>query len=429
VIFTLAFSPDGGLLAVGGNQGWAVFDTSAFGQQLFRRGDQVHSLAFSPDSRQLFIASEAVGLVRVWDLAANREAAELQHPGGPFAVALSPDGGTLYAASPQSLRSWKLRGPAEKLTLSGHHGGSPHVVFSPDGKQLASAGKDRTVKIWDPATGKLRKELTDFCGGVEALAFSPDGRLLAAADMGGTLRLWDVPSWEELPAPEHDLGLDLWSVAFSRDGTYFAASGGRGLRVWGVARGAGPEASGPLLPTPVFQQDGVITAVCFSPDSNRLAWVSRGQGDGDHRVSLCERPFRQARELPARLHFFVRALDFSPDGRRLTFVSDRRVLEVWDVLTGSKVDAFGSEELVSGYGGIALSADGVWVACGNLAVTVWDTDRRKLLLTLPAERSTVWALAWSPDRELLAVCSSDGGPVVWNVRAIRAQLGELGLDW
>jgi hypothetical protein len=52
-----------------------------------------------------------------------------------------------------------------------------------------------------------------------------------------------------------------------------------------------------------------------------------------------------------------------------------------------------------------------------------------VLLALPQESSTVWARAWSPNRELLAVSSSDGGPVIWDLRKIRARLGELGLDW
>ena len=66
------------------------------------------------------------------DLAANRETAELQHPGGPFAVALSRNGATLFAASPKSLRAWNVHGTDEKQILSGHDGGVPHVVFVSD---------------------------------------------------------------------------------------------------------------------------------------------------------------------------------------------------------------------------------------------------------------------------------------------------------
>jgi WD40 repeat protein len=434
VVFTLTFSPDSRRLAVGCNQGAAVFDTSAFPQRPFPvQGDQVHSLAFSPDGRLLFIASEAVGVVRLWDLASNRQLAELKHPGGPFAVALSRDGGTLFTASRKSLRAWNLRGPEEKLVLFGHDGGVPHVAFSPDGKLLASSGKDHTVRIWNPATGEPLQKLPDLPGQVEAVAFSPDGRKLAAADMAGTLRLWEVSSWKDLPTADQGLGR-IWTIAFGPDG-YFAAGGTQGLRIWRVdERGAGLEAPGLMVQPPAGSPAGEFTALCFSPNGKRLACVRQGRADGDHRVYLYDLPSGQARELPARLQFFVRALAFSPNSRHLIFVSDKQVVEVWDVAaweaTGRpQVVSFGSEDLVSGYGGIALSADGAWFACGNQAVTIWDTASRKLLLRLPEERSTVWSLAWSPDRERLAITSSDGGLVVWNLHSIRAQLAEVALDW
>jgi WD40 repeat protein len=94
------------------------------------------------------------------------------------------------------------------------------------------------------------------------------------------------------------------------------------------------------------------------------------------------------------------------------------------------VASYGTEEFVSGNGVIALSADGGWLAsAGNRSVTVWDTASRKRVLTLPQERSSVSALAWSPDGRLLAVSSSDGGPVIWNIPRVRAQLRTLSLDW
>jgi len=110
-------------------------------------------------------------------------------------------------------------------------------------------------------------------------------------------------------------------------------------------------------------------------------------------------------------------------------VNSKQVVEVRDVVSGQEVVSYGSEELV-GDGVIALSADGAWLASsGNRALTIWETESHKLLLALPEERGTVWALAWSPNRELLAVSSSDGGPVIWNIRTIRAHLRELYLDW
>jgi WD40 repeat protein len=135
----------------------------------------------------------------------------------------------------------------------------------------------------------------------------------------------------------------------------------------------------------------------------------------------------------ARSYYTVLALAFDSKSKRLTFVSDEGAIAVWDLVTRQELFSFGIGELerrgaLPSHTG--MSADGTWYAVGGArAVTVWEMADRKLLLTLPVERGGTWSVAWSPNRERLAVGTSDGGLVLWDLPKIGAQLAEIGLGW
>src|SRR5262249_46854154 len=256
-------------------------------------------------------------------------------PGVKF-MSFSKDGKIFIVVTQQSVRTWNIAGASEKLILEGHAGGIPDVVFSPDGKLLASAGRDHQIKIWDPVTGRLLKTLTEFATPVQTLCFSPDGRILAAGDQPslstsdhrGTVRFYDVESWKELLEIQPQVG-PTHSIAFSPDGKHFAAAGRNGLRLWGARRG---------LPFQRLDQLSkyVSSSVCFSGDGNWLAWVgSSKENDGNSiHVQLWDLRSSQGHALStARPYYLFMALDFYPDNTHLAFVSDKEAIAVWDVNT------------------------------------------------------------------------------------------------
>jgi WD40 repeat protein len=368
----------------------------------------------------------------LWNIATNREVAVLSHPGDVRWVSFTTDGKTLVTAHPRSVRIWNLAGAMEKLALSGHEGGVPGTTFSPDGKLLVSVGKDMKATIWDPATGQVIHRLAGFGGVLHAVTFSPDGRLLAIGDRAGTIRIWEVGTWQELPTPAHDIGQQIWSVAFSPDGRYIAACAYPGVSaLWRVEFFPSSQGHEARLSLEKLDQFSVRDAqfLCFSPDSKLLAWSS---GNTAFVWDLVESRSRPA--LPAQLISPLSSLAFCPDSKQIALIGPTLTPEVWDVTTGKKLFSLPGGEserrrhlFIASV--IALSADGAWLAQQGTAIKVWDLKTRKLLLELPQEHSTPWCLAWSPNKELLAVGSEQEGIAIWNLPKIRTQLAEIGLGW
>jgi WD40 repeat protein len=411
-VYGLAYSPDGRHLGSAESAGWPGVKVwnAATGQVLLAFGPHaVNNVAYSPDGRYLATASSNQG-VTIWDAATGHQVPTVSRSPLPaFGVAYSPDGKRLAACGMDGMvKVWEAATGRELLSLKREPAFS--VVFSPDGRLLASA-ETRAVRVWEAATGK---DVHTFQGQdlFQSVAFSPDGKCLAAGSSAtnqpGGVTVWELATGKERFRQGH--GKEVLSVAFSPDGTLLAsASADRTVKAWWAATGV--EAF-----SLKGHADGV-TRVVFSPDGKSLA--SAGL---DHTVKVWDVAAGQGPPslLVAGGAFTVA---FSPDGRLLASGGHEGTVTLWEMATRKEVSTLRGHS--GNVASVAFSPDGRRLASagGDVQkpgeVKVYEVLTGQEAFCLPEAARVATSVAYSPDGEHLASTDLTGTVRVWNLPAGR----------
>ncbi len=268
------------------------------------------------------------------------------------------------------------------------------VVFSPDGKHIASASADTIIRVWEATSGnELARMQHDAV--VSSVAFSPDGKYVVSGSWDGTARVWESASGNELARMIHNS--NVTSVAFSPDGKYIVSgSDDNTARVWEAS-------SGNELAR--MQHDAVVSSVAFSPDGK---YVVSGSWDGAARVWESA----SGNELAQMIHDDnVLSVAFSSDGKYIVSGSWDGTARVWEASSGNELARMIHQ---SGVCTIAFSLDGKHIVSGDYdgTILVWEASSGNELARMTHDEGAC-TIAFSPDGKYIVSGSWDGTARVW----------------
>jgi WD40 repeat protein len=414
-IKTIAFSPDGRKLTVAGSEGVAYWDPQDASRPPIRIDEGAcESVAFSADGRRIAWAKNTD--IKVRELISGAAAVVMTAPMLPVgAVTLSPDGRWLATASEEAplqkhantgtVRLWDVAAGREAHTLTADPTLVSQMEFSPDGRRIITLGRER-VMTWDTGTGRALDPLGDSVPRPPLYVVSDDGRRTVYG-IDPQFHLFVADSGSRSPPRKFSAGGPVTQLALSSDGHWLATSGctyttagsptGCSMRIWDA---------GTLKEVRKWNENAFNPAI--SPDGRHLA----AQGGAGLPAFQMWDVASGARELSVGTHYFgtagsVSAITFSPDSRLVAFSDDQHVIQIWDVAGRKQLTALAGH--TNRVGRIVFDRQGRIISSSHDGtIRLWNAAAGELLVTMVFLEDPRQWLAVTPDGLF------DGSPEAWN---------------
>lgn len=369
----------------------------------------VHRMALSPDGRLLASPSDDES-VRLWDVENSRSLKTLEHPGGVACVGWSMDGTMLATGTYNDMKLylWDTTTGRQAGIRKGHGGAVKGVVWSPDGKILASCSNDPTIRLWDTASGRLVRELKGHSSYVDGVAWSPDSRWLCSGSWDKTINLWNVEDGKNIGTLKgHDSF--VFSVAWSPNGHHIASgSDDQTVRIWDAESGQQRY---------VLQgHTGLVVSVCFLDSGRLLASLAENGALIFWRTDTWAEVLRVDKIGEANR---LSSLAVHPTLPVMAAPGDRNEINIWDLdlamLRGAEATTptvfyVNAKAVLLGESSVGKSGLGIRIAEGKFRATegsthgaqFWHFPTEQLPALPPNVQAelTLWDLAGQPEYRL-----------------------------
>ncbi|RKU06972.1 hypothetical protein C6501_18080 [Candidatus Poribacteria bacterium] len=397
--------------------------TGALKAILIGHTSTVTSVSFSPDG-QMLASGSSDGTIRLWNpVTWESKSISTEHNyGNGIIVVFSPDGRTLASKSGYQIYLWDTGTRKLIMGLQDMYWAAP-VVFSPDGQTFTSSSR-KGIHLWHTDTGKLRHILSGrsdvdrYC-----IRFSPDGTTLASHYWRNTVLLWDVATGELKATLAGNWGNRIGSIAFSPDGRILASSSYSEIDLWDAATGKQKT---------TLMGEGSFNQLMFSPNGQILATINIS---GIKLWDINTKNFQDP-ELRCTITGYtprVHSIAFSPDGKTLASGYERENIRLWDVSSGNVKQVFTGHPYQLSVQSVAFSPNGKTLASLSIStqssdskaeILLWDVDTGKYRMTLKGHGKDIGegsschssSVAFSPDGKTLVSGSSDGTVRLWNIK-------------
>lgn len=323
---------------------------------------------------------------------------QIGHTGNINDVSFSPDRKlVLSASSDRTLKLWETATGRLVRTFEGHTEQVNSACFSPDGNLAVSGSDDKTIVVWEVVTGKILKRFETGDNSVSCVSFSPEGKIIAASD-GYDIRLFDVISGELIRTLSGHTSA-ISRIKFSPDGKSLISSAHRELKLWDIQ-------SGSLIRDFEKNSYGYLSP-SFSSDGKFIV-----TGGGDRIIRIWDTESGKIIKSFEGHESRITAVAFTPDGKRILSGSDDRKIILWDINSGEMIISFDSHN--DDIRTIGFSFDGQYViSCSATEIMLSETGTGRYIRTFEGHTTTFFSCAFTPDGKYILTGCGDNSLKLW----------------